>query len=86
MNDTKQEVSIVWTLTLLVRMKDATVRVVLGAVRSVEIPVFFWASYIEKIVKHIFPPNQMTAPHNSQPVRILDIRDIPRELRDKDKV
>lgn len=78
-NVINQKISVVETIHLLVRMGDSRVRVRLGVVRNLAVPVLLETSFIDMFVKGIFSPERRVVPYNSKEVLVLVINDLPQE-------
>lgn len=66
-------------------MGDSRVRVVIGTVRDVAVPVILRTSFIDMFVKGVFSPERKIVPCNSKPVPIFAVHDLSEKQKDKIK-
>lgn len=66
-------------------MGHCRVNLVSAVVRSFVVPVLVGTSAIYRFVKGIFPPARKIVSYNSKPVPILSIKDMPGEVKDREK-
>lgn len=76
-------VSVFDTINVIVRIGDSSVRVVFGIVHTLAVPVLLGASLTDMFVKHSFPPERSIVPYTTQPLLILDIKDLPEEQKNR---
>lgn len=83
---TNQELNIVGTVTLPVRMADSRGRVVCDIVRNLAVPAILATLFIDRFLKGIFPHDRKIVLYNSKPVPILTINNRSEEQMKKEEV
>lgn len=76
-NVTNQMFRVVEIITLHVKMGYSRLRVNLGAVHNLAVPVLLGTSYIDKFEKDTFSPECKLNSYNSKLVSILAVKYIP---------
>lgn len=82
-NENNQKVSAVGTIMIQARMDDSRVRVVLGVVYSLLIPVLLETSFIDRFVKGILPLKRKIVLYNSKLVPIHEVKGMRQEHKKK---
>lgn len=72
---TNQRVEIVGILSFYVRMDEARVRVELGELRNLAVPILLGTSFVDKFVKGVFPSKRKIVTYNSPRVSLLLIHE-----------
>lgn len=80
-----QRVSLVGTISIHLRMGDSTVRVVIGIVCYLAVPVLLGTTFNDGFLKGFVYTERKIVRYNSEQVPSLVIEDTPEELQDKEK-
>lgn len=84
-NTTNPKVSVVRMMTLHIRIKEYSVRVVFGVIRHLTVPVLLGTSFIDRFVMGIFSTDRKIVPYISKAELVLDIKNKPDECKEMDK-